>query len=515
MADVKTAVAGLTALAALLVVAAVLALAARAPAGGEDGGERALAVIAPVDATESSTDFPCGTFRTELLGAGAGERITRYACGMRGGEAALQRSDVLGLHLDGGRELRVGRVCWTAVESPIACRWSATPGDAAWPETGLITVASLTRGNDPTADLVVAELPALSLVRIDESHHRRHYLDSRTGEEVYRETVEARREARLPLPPRVLTVAMAGALLVLGLLGWTARRRVLAATGPSPVRHGTIYRGPAPLEASRARPQVHTGSWWTAALLVPLLLALVPAGLAWARPRGERAVPPPGRGLVDGVPTAMAAGAGCLSGMALLEGGRFTGRADDAPSASHANANASKWVGAFCLDRTEVTRADYATCIAQRGCRRSYLMNTVAFCDPETKGREREPVSCLLSVDADYYCRHVGKRLPTDDEWVFAARGREGRRFPWGAEPPDASRLDSTALTVVGSFPLGASPEGVLDLGGNVSEITSGEVRVAGSIVRGGSYLVPRGDEDDEQTLPDHGDPAIGFRCAR
>jgi formylglycine-generating enzyme required for sulfatase activity len=204
--------------------------------------------------------------------------------------------------------------------------------------------------------------------------------------------------------------------------------------------------------------------------------------------------------------------------MALLEGGRFEGARGET-AADEPPATRTSWVGPFCLDRTEVTRSAYAACIARGICRRSYLMNTSTFCDPETKEREREPVTCVLSFDADTYCGHLGRRLPTDDEWLFAARGRavggHGRRFPWGDEPPDATRLDVSGLEPVGSFPLGATPEGILDLAGNVSEITSTTVPAAGSIIRGGSYLVPLVDEARERTITEHGDPGIGFRCAK
>lgn len=188
---------------------------------------------------------------------------------------------------------------------------------------------------------------------------------------------------------------------------------------------------------------------------------------------------------------------------------------------------------AFQIDRTEVSVAAYAACVAARACRPPLHASK----DP------RLPVVGVSQADAAAYCAFVGKRLPTEHEWEKAARGLDARAYPWGNDfacergnfgnfAGDGRCAEDGAPgrpVAVGSFPSGASPYGVLDLAGNVWEWVDGRAgpvaaRVAGSpehelrVLRGGGCCsilgLPRA--SNRLVLPGgYRDVDIGFRCAR
>jgi len=133
------------------------------------------------------------------------------------------------------------------------------------------------------------------------------------------------------------------------------------------------------------------------------------------------------------------------------------------------------YLDAFWIDKTEVTNAMFKKCTLEGICsgprsigtytRSSYFGNT-AYAN--------YPVINVDWRDAKGYCSWAGGRLPSEAEWEKAARGTDGRKYPWGNEVPDSNLLNYNGsvidTTEVGSYPSGASLYGVMDMAGNVWE---------------------------------------------
>jgi formylglycine-generating enzyme required for sulfatase activity len=156
-----------------------------------------------------------------------------------------------------------------------------------------------------------------------------------------------------------------------------------------------------------------------------------------------------------------------------VPGGTFTMGADKVGEPDEQPAHPVA-VRPFLLDRTEVTNAAYGECVDAGVCRarkRPCVKGDRLAPEREFLGR-RQPVSCVSQDDAAAYCRWRGRRLPSEAEWERAARGSDGRRYPWGDQRPDGQRavFHARVTATVGSRPSGAGPYGHLDLAGNVWE---------------------------------------------
>ena len=219
-------------------------------------------------------------------------------------------------------------------------------------------------------------------------------------------------------------------------------------------------------------------------------------------------------------------------GMIKIEGGKFKmGHVD--PSITDAGPETWMDVPKFYIDKYEVTNAQFKT----------FLEAT----DYEWKGKlsawslgkmpeeiANHPVTYVSWEDAKAYAKWVGKRLPTESEWEKAARGVDGRKYPWG------NKFDSKKCNVkesgiaktqpVGSYPDSASPYGVCDMAGNAAEWVEDWYKAyEGStqnnpdfgethkVLRGGSYFQSAGYTTYERGK-DRTDswmkPYYGFRCA-
>ena len=171
-------------------------------------------------------------------------------------------------------------------------------------------------------------------------------------------------------------------------------------------------------------------------------------------------------------------------------------------------------VGPFCLDKTEVTAADYSACVDAGKCS-APEKSTHALCNYRKSGKETHPINCVTLEDAKKYCQSKGLLVPSQEQWVWATRGNAQRAYAWG-EDEEMSRVcgdrKSEGTCEVSANPSGASPEGALNLVGNVAEFVESGTN---------SFRAMGGDfskKSVKEMRPYSGRgaesaPEIGFRC--
>ncbi len=191
-------------------------------------------------------------------------------------------------------------------------------------------------------------------------------------------------------------------------------------------------------------------------------------------------------------------------------------------------------LGGYAIDVHEVTQVEYLACVMASACdtpNDNFSPQTLPLF----------PVTDVSHLDATAYCAFVGKRLPTEAEWEKAARGTDGRTYPWGEATPTCALANFNGCTsgdntvAVGSHTGDASPFGATEMAGNVAEWVAdfydsdyydvqpatnppGPTSGSDRVVRGGGSLTS---SDNLATfVREHEDPAttssrIGFRCAR
>ncbi len=155
----------------------------------------------------------------------------------------------------------------------------------------------------------------------------------------------------------------------------------------------------------------------------------------------------------------------------------------------HEEPQRTVYLDAFWIDQTEVTNGMYEGCVLAGNCRPPEIDNS--WSQDSYYGNEEYnnyPVVGVSWEDANAYCSWTERRLPTEAEWEKAARGTDGRRYPWGNTPLESNLINSADRSIeqkwasdrlddgyrftapVGNYPDGASPYGALDMVGNVWE---------------------------------------------
>lgn len=194
---------------------------------------------------------------------------------------------------------------------------------------------------------------------------------------------------------------------------------------------------------------------------------------------------------------------------------------------------------AFFMDIYEVSEGEFRNFLKVTGRELPRIWTVGEWIAMYPEPIDDHPMKGVTWYDADAYCYWVSKRLPSEAEWEKAARGTDGRQFPWGNEPNLPSKLMANSQesgiwwsAPVESFKQGVSPYGVINMSGNVMEWTSSwykpypgstlEREALGEkykVLKGGSWenpSVPLGRSAYRQAVaPQWDHPGHGFRCAK
>lgn len=226
-------------------------------------------------------------------------------------------------------------------------------------------------------------------------------------------------------------------------------------------------------------------------------------------------------------------------GLYVPEGYFWMGAGDDDAKAKAIEKPRHKvFLSAFWIDQTEVTNRMYALCVDAGVCQLPQKTDSNAYKSYfGDKKYENFPVLNVTWMDANTYCEWAGRRLPTEAEWEKAARGTDGRIYPWGNPIPTLQYANygglKYATIAVGSTPKGASPYGAFDMAGNAWEWVNdysgfkyttedlqnppGPQTGESKVFRGGAWSSPYFDLRVTRrggAIPSFANDHLGFRCA-
>lgn len=213
--------------------------------------------------------------------------------------------------------------------------------------------------------------------------------------------------------------------------------------------------------------------------------------------------------------------------MVFVPAGDFIMGLDEREPESEGNPLRTIYLRAFYIDTYEVSNAKYKKCVAAGKC----TMPSLIIDYPPTFHEEGKdwykdatkgnyPVVGITWKQAGEYCAWEGKSLPSAAEWEKAARGTDGRLYPWGnvwdgkkANSEERGKIDGFKMIApIGSFPDGASPYGAMDMAGNVRELVDNMIFKGGSW-NDGSVSLRSGDPGHEYQVSRDDD--MGFRCKK